>query len=65
MIIIHILLEYLYLLPSFIITIPLIMPNLNSKRNMKYDYLGKMSYLINLILNGIFTLKSIKNHYTN
>ena len=42
-------------------TIPLRMPNLNSKRIcMKYEYFGKMSYLINLILNGIFTLNRLK-----
>ena len=61
MIIIHILLEYIIFITFFCNDDPTDKAYLNSKRiYMKYEYFGKMSYLINLILNGIFTLNRLK-----
>ena len=60
MIIIHILLEYIIFITFYRNDDPAENAEFKFKKNMKYEYFGKMSYLINLILNGIFTLNQLK-----
>ena len=60
MIIIHNFMEYIIFITFCRNDDPAENTSFKFKKNMKYEYFGKISYLINLILNGIFTLNRLK-----